>query len=112
MLFRSREEYEILPFPISQPDLIPQYIPRDAVHYMSITSEWDEERLQILERLGLTTEVLWRREPQEKGITGTEVRKLIAEDKDWKQYVPKTVSEYITEHEIEKRIRSLNYLYE
>lgn len=108
----TREEYEIVPFPISQPDLIPQYIPKDAVHFMSICSDWDEERLQILERLGLNIEILWRKSPEEKGITGTEVRKLIAEEKDWKQYVPKTVSEYITGHEIENRIRSLNYLYE
>lgn len=108
----TREEYEIIPYPISQPDLIPQYVPKGATHYISICSEWDEEQLRILEDLGLKTEVLWRKSPEEKGITGTDVRKLIAEEKDWKQYVPKTVSEYISRNEIEKRIRSLNYLHE
>ncbi|HCR83453.1 MAG TPA: nicotinate-nucleotide adenylyltransferase, partial [Lachnospiraceae bacterium] len=40
----KREEYEMIPFPVSQPDLITQYAPRDAVYFMSICSEWDEER--------------------------------------------------------------------
>lgn len=107
----KREEFEIIPFPVSQPELLLQYAPKEAVYYMSICSDWDEERYEMLKKLGVETEVLWRKEPEEKGITGTEVRKLIAEEKEWQQYVPKTVSEYITKHEIEKRIRSLNYLY-
>lgn len=105
-----REEFEIIPFPVSHPELILQYSPKDAVYYMSICSAWDEERYEMLQKLGLETEVLWRKEPEEKGITGSEVRRLIAEEKEWQQYVPKTVSEYISKHEIEKRIRSLNYL--
>lgn len=108
----KREEYEIIPFPVSQPDLILQYAPRDAVYYMSLCTEWDEERYQILQGLGLETEVLWRRTKEEMGITGSEIRKLIVEEKDWQQYVPKTVSEYIAEHEIEQRILNLNYLFE
>ncbi len=108
----GREEYEIIPFPVSQPDLILQYAPKDAVYYMSICSEWDEERFQILQKLGVETEVLWRKGQDERGITGSEVRKLIAEEKEWQQYVPKTVSEYITKHGIEERIRGLNYLYD
>ena len=96
----GREEYEIIPFPVSQPDLILQYAPKDAVYYMS------------LQKLGVETEVLWRKGQDERGITGSEVRKLIAEEKEWQQYVPKTVSEYITKHGIEERIRGVNYLYD
>lgn len=108
----KREEYEIIPFPISQPDLIPQYAPKAATYYLSICSEWDEECLRILVGLGLKTEVLWRKKQEERGIIGTEVRKLIAEDKDWKQYVPKTVCEYIEKNEIDKRIRNLDYQFD
>lgn len=108
----KREEYEMIPFPVSQPDLITQYAPRDAVYFMSICSEWDEERCQILQRLGLETEVLWRKTEEERGFTGTEIRQLIAEGLEWQQHVPKTVSEYIIEHGIDKRIQALNHMFE
>lgn len=107
----GRDEYEIIPFPISRPDLLLQYVPKAAAYYMSICCEWDEERCRILEELGLQTEVLWRKSEEERGITGTEVRRLIIEEKDWKQYVPKTVCEYIERNEIDKRIRSLSKLF-
>lgn len=55
-----RKEFGIIPFPISQPDLILQYAPRDATYYLSINSEWDEEKAQSIERLGLKTEHLWQ----------------------------------------------------
>lgn len=108
----TREEYEIIPFPISQPELISQYAPKDAVFYMSICSEWDEERCRILEGLGLKTEVLWRRTPEEKELSGTMIRNLIVEGKEWQQYVPKTVSAYIEKNGIDQRIKSLNRIYE
>ena len=108
----KREEYEVVPFPVSQPDLIPQYVPSDAVYYMSICSEWDEERCQILQSLGLETDILWTKTEQEKGITGTEIRHLIAEGLKWQQHVPKTVSEYIIEHRIDERIQKINHTFE
>lgn len=108
----KREEYEIIPFPITNPDILLQYSPKDAAYYMSVCGPWDEERLRILKSLDLNTEVLWTKSSEEKGITGAQIRQLIADGEDWKQYVPKTVSEYICEHEVEERIRSLNYLYD
>lgn len=103
----KREEYEIMPFPISQPDLIPQYVPEQGTYYMSLSGEWDEEKLRILQSLKLETEVLWSRTGEDRGITGHEIRTLIAEDKEWQQYVPRTVAEYMKEHELEQRIKAL-----
>lgn len=107
----KRKEFEIIPFPISQPDLILQYAPKDATYYMSICSEWDEEKYRILQSIGVRVEVLWRRDREESGITGTAIRRMIAEGGDWQQYVPKTVGEYITGHGIDQRIRQMHYLY-
>ena len=67
----KREEFEIIPFPVSNPELLLQYAPADAVYYMSICSAWDEEKYQILCSLGLNVEVLWRRTEEEKGNTGS-----------------------------------------
>ena len=104
----KRKEFEIVPFPISQPDLIAQYVPRDAVYYMSICSDWDEEKYQILQGLGLDVEVLFRR-TGEKGVSGTQIRRLIAKNQPWHQHVPKAVAEYVETHGIDARIRELHY---
>ena len=44
----KREEFEIIPFPVSRPDILKQYAPGDAVYYMSICGEWDREKYEIL----------------------------------------------------------------
>lgn len=106
----KRDEFEIVPFPVSSPDILGQYVPNDAVHYMSICGEWDEERYRILTDLGFTVEVLWRREGEEKGITGTHLREMIAREEDWRQHMPKTAAEYLTDHGIDQRIRQLYYV--
>lgn len=104
----KREEFEIVPFPMNRPDYILQYAPKDATYYMSISSEWGEERLKILTALGLDVEVLWRKSEEEKGTTSAEVRELIVKGEEWRQLVPKTVYEYIQEHNLEERIKKLS----
>ena len=88
-----------------------QYTPAEAVYYMSICSPWDEEKYQILQSLDLNVEVLWRRTGEEKGITGTELRGMIARGEDWQQYMPKTAAEYLERNSIDQRIRQLYYTY-
>ena len=103
----KREEFEIIPFPVDRPDVLTQYAPADAVYYMSICGEWDREKEKILSSLGLKTEILWERNAEEKGITGTELRALIAGDGSWRQYMPKAAAEYLTEHGLDERIKNL-----
>ena len=103
----KREEFEIIPFPVDRPDVLAQYAPADAVYYMSICGEWDREKEKILSSLGLKTEILWERDKEEKGITGTELRALIAGDGSWRQYMPKAAAEYLTEHGLDERIKNL-----
>lgn len=38
----KREEFEIVPFPITKPEYITQYTPKDAVYYFSICNCWGE----------------------------------------------------------------------
>ena len=103
----KREEFEIIPFPVDRPDVLAQYAPADAVYYMSICGEWDREKEKILSSLGLKTEILWERNAEEKGITGTELRALIAGDGSWRQYMSKAAAEYLTEHGLDERIKNL-----
>ena len=103
----KRDEFQIIPFPVDRPDVLAQYAPADAVYYMSICGEWDREKEKVLSSLGLKTEILWERDPEEKGITGTELRALIAGDGSWRQYMPKAAAEYLTEHGLDERIKNL-----
>lgn len=100
------EEFDIVPFPINFPEKIFNYAPSDAKYYMTIYDEWGEEKLKSLkENLKLDVEVLWRVEIEDKGISASDVRKYIQEGKDWRKFVPNAVYNYITNNNIDKRIK-------
>ena len=106
----SESEYEIIPFPISFPEYILQYAPKDAVYYMGLFDAWDEEKYKILRSLDLQVEVLWRKPLEEKGISASWIRHCIATDEEWSQFVPKSVYSYLTENDLDKRIKRLELM--
>lgn len=103
-----KDAYEIIPFPISQPELIAQYAPKDATYYMNVCSKWDETQCEILKKLGLNVEILIKKAPEEVAVSSTKIRKLMVEGKEWKQFVPRSVNEYIIQHAIDKRVCELH----
>ena len=107
----DRNEFEIIPFPVSRPDMLAEYLPSKAVCYTNICGEWDEEKKKILEEAGWEVEVLFQKTEEEKGITSSQLREMIAEGKEWQAYVPKTVREYLLERQIDQRIKQLQHLY-
>ncbi|MDD3360770.1 MAG: nicotinate-nucleotide adenylyltransferase [Hespellia sp.] len=106
----QRNQFEIVPFPISRPDYITQYAPKDATYFMSICDDWGEKKYQIFTDLGLKVEVLWRKTEEERGVTGTQVRAAIASGQDWQSLVPRTVYEYMVRNGIDERVRKLSML--
>lgn len=72
---------------------------------MTIYDSWGYEKKKKLEKIGCSVEVLWEVPEKEKGISGSDVRKLIADNKDWKRYVPKYVYEYIKDNHLDERLR-------
>lgn len=104
------KEYDFIPFPINTPEYLAQYTPEEAVYYVGMFDAWDEEKYKILRSLDLNVNVLWRKPEEEKGITATKVRELIATDQEWKQFVPKSVYHYLTEHELDKRVKRLELM--
>ncbi len=104
----KQEEFDIVPFPINFPEKIFNYAPQNAKYYMTIYDEWGEEKLKSLkENLKLDVEILWKVTLNEKGISASDVRKCIQEGKEWKQYVPHFVYQYITENNLDTRIKNL-----
>ena len=103
-------QYEIIPFPISYPEYITQYAPEDAVYYVGMYDDWDEEKYKTLNDLGLNIHVLWKKDIENKGTTGAMVRHLIATDLEWAKYVPKSVYAYMKEHELDQRVKRLELM--
>lgn len=100
-------QYDIIPFPISCPEYLLQYVPKDAVYYMSLYDAWDEEKYKILTDLGLQVEIFWKRAAEAKGVTASEVRSRITAGQEWSQLVPRSVYRYLTESGLDQRIRRL-----
>lgn len=74
---------------------------------MTIYDEWGEEKLKSLrDDLKLNVEVLWKVTLEEKGISASDIRKCIQEGKEWKQFVPNFVYDYIINNKLDKRIKS------
>lgn len=104
------QEFDIIPFPINRPEYIMQYTPKDAVYYLGICDEWDEEKYKILRGLGAEVEILWRRNQEERGVTGSWIRSCIATDQEWEHLVPKSVYEYLTVNSLTERIKRLEMM--
>ncbi|SHJ96064.1 nicotinamide-nucleotide adenylyltransferase [Hespellia stercorisuis DSM 15480] len=100
-----REEFEIVPFPITRPEYIFEYAPKDATYFMSVYDSWGEIKCEMLKSMGADVDVLWRKSEEEKGVTGTDVRTAIALGRDWQQMVPRTVYDYILKNGIDQRIK-------
>lgn len=99
------EEFDIVPFPINCPELLGSYVPSDAVFFMTIYDQWSLEKKASLENLGYSIEVMWERSNSDKFTSGTEVRERIIAGEPWRELVPEYVYRYMTEHEIDLRLR-------
>jgi nicotinamide-nucleotide adenylyltransferase/phosphinothricin biosynthesis protein PhpF len=103
----KRSEFDIVPFPINYPDLLFNYVPRNAKYYMTIYDEWSMEKLSSLKALGYNIDIMWTRTNADKITSGTEVRNLITTNKPWEHLVPKSVCKYITDNQIDLRLRNM-----
>lgn len=103
----SPEEFDIVPFPINYPELLFNYVPQNARFYITIYDAWGIEKKKLLEEIGCSVEVMWRRGNETRITSGTEVRERIASGQPWKHLVPEFVYNYILVNGIDARIRNL-----
>jgi cytidyltransferase-like protein len=83
----------IVPFPITEPDLWDDYVPRDAVHFLRLLSPWGNAKLDRLRAGGYRTQVL--EAPEGKTVSGEQVRAAIRGGGDWRRLVPPAVAAFI-----------------
>lgn len=101
----AHSDFSVAPFPINFLDLYKYYVPLDAVFYLTIYDQWGRKKLDMFKSLGLKTEVMWEKTPEEKGLTGAQVRKLMALDEPWEHLVPCSVARLLKMWGIPDRLR-------
>lgn len=103
----SRQEFEVAPFPINNPELIKFYVPLRARFFVTVYDDWGRAKVEVLRSLGLDVEVMWERSMCTRVTTGTEVRKLIASAMKWEHLVPPAVARIIHSLELDRRLRDM-----
>jgi nicotinamide-nucleotide adenylyltransferase len=96
----------IVPFPVNFPELYGDYVPLDAVFFLTIYDPWGERKRELFESMDLKIDVLWRRPLSKKGITSTAVRERIARGQPWHHLVPAAVADYLELIDLASRLTS------
>ena len=101
------EDYSIVPFPINMPDLYKYYAPEDAVYFVTIYDDWGRHKLERFKSKGLNTHVLREVPIEEKGISSTQIRNLMIDDKAWEHLVPDCIAKLMIQLRIPDRLKGL-----
>jgi nicotinamide mononucleotide adenylyltransferase len=102
----SAREFDIVPFPVSSPELYRYYVPLDAVFFLTIYDDWGRRKRSLFQSLGLRCDVMWERPLQDKGLSGREIRRAMARGDAWKDRVPPAVRRLLESWDIEARLRA------
>ena len=100
-------ELSVVPFPVNLPDLYRHYLPTEARFFLTIYDGWGRRKRERFASLGLDTEVLWERPVEEKGLSGTDVRRRIAAGDGWESLVPPATARLVKAWGVPERLRGL-----
>ena len=100
----AEADLTVVPFPVNLPALYRWYVPLDALFFLTIYDAWGRRKREYFESLGLRIEVLWEVPPEEKGISGADVRRLMAEGGAWEALVPPAVAALARQWDLPARL--------
>jgi nicotinamide-nucleotide adenylyltransferase len=103
----SLEEFSVVPLPIHDPQLYRYYVPTEAVFFLTVYDDWGRQKKKYFESLNLEVHVLREVAPEDKGISGTEVRHEMAAGLPWEHRVPGSVARLLKQWNIPQRLRSM-----
>jgi cytidyltransferase-like protein len=83
----------VIPFPISAPEVWPDYVPAGTVHFLRVLSPWGAAKLERLRAGGFEVVVLDAEGGKE--VSGEQVRAAIRAGGGWEPLVPPAVAEII-----------------
>lgn len=103
---KKTDQFGFVPFPIDQPDRLPDFLPTSIPCLTTIYDDWNRHKIKELERTGYKVEVLWER--NEKKYSGHVIRQSIIDGSiDWEQMVPQSTKRAVHNLEIKKRLLAL-----
>lgn len=103
----KNDDFSVVPFPVNLPELYRYYVPMDAVFLITICDRWGERKLDLLAGQGLNVEVMWRRTPDTKGLTGSEVRRRMVRGEPWEHLVPTCAARLLAKWQIPARLKGM-----
>jgi cytidyltransferase-like protein len=83
----------VIPFPISEPAVWPDYVPAGTVQFLRVLSPWGAAKLERLRAGGYEVVVLEAAAGKE--VSGEQVRAAMRAGGDWQALVPPAVAEVI-----------------
>jgi len=101
-------EFSIVPLPINVPDLIYNYVPMDAVFFLSIYDEWGRQKKEYFKSLGLKIHILWEVPLEEKGLSSSDIRTAMIKNEKWEHFLPQSVAELMKEWNIVQRLKVIS----
>ncbi len=103
----SPAEFSIVPFPVNFPELYGQYVPLEATFFLTIYDEWGRSKLDRFRELDLKTEVLWERPLEQKGLSASDIRLLMAEGRPWEHMLPPSTRMLMKKWDVPGRLKRL-----
>lgn len=87
----ARERYSFMPFPIDEPDKLPDFVSTDVVCFTTSHSIWNQEKARRLTVAGYKVVVLMNPDQTTTNkLSATQVRDMIrAGDENWRLLVPR-----------------------
>jgi nicotinamide mononucleotide adenylyltransferase len=101
-------DFSIVPFPINLPELYQYYLPLDATFYLTIYDEWGKRKLERFHEVGLKTEVLWTRDPENKGLCASDIRNRMILGEAWGYLVPQETERLMRIWRVPERLKKLH----
>ncbi|MEU5822080.1 adenylyltransferase/cytidyltransferase family protein [Streptomyces sp. NPDC047803] len=82
----------IVPFDVSDPAVWDDYLPRGALHLVTLNEPWDQEKYERFRAAGYAVEAV---PGNPHRVTATEVRRRMAHGEDWRALVPRGTARVI-----------------
>jgi cytidyltransferase-like protein len=89
----DQERVHVIPFPVSDPELWPAYVPEGVTQFIRLFSDWGGTKLERLQAAGFEVVVLDA--GAEKAVSGADVRAALRDGGDWEALVPSGVARVI-----------------
>jgi cytidyltransferase-like protein len=93
------DDFVIVPAAINIPGEMKPYLPPQgaATVYVTVYDAWGDRKAELIRELGYPVSVLWRREPNDRLTSGTDIRRAMRLGEPWRKLVPDAVARYLDE---------------